>query len=78
MAAAIALYGAVAVIVRSLSLSSRLNRWIIVGPTVIVIGVGLPRVYRGLHHPSDIVAGAVLGLVALATAVLAARTVEEK
>lgn len=78
VAAAIALYGAVAVIVRSLSLSSRVNRWAVVGAIVIVIGVGLSRVYRGLHHPSDIAAGAVLGLAALATAVLAARTVEEK
>lgn len=78
VAAAIALYGAVAVVVRSLSLSERVNRWVLVGAIVIAIGVGLSRIYRGLHHPSDIVAGAVLGLAALVAAVVAARSVEAR
>lgn len=76
VAAAIVLYGAVAVVVRSMSVSGRLNRWVLVGAIVVAIGVGISRVYLGLHHPSDIIAGAVLGVAALVAAVGASRTVE--
>jgi membrane-associated phospholipid phosphatase len=43
-------------------------------------GVALPaliafaRVYRGMHHPTDVLAGAILGVLALVAGVLAART----
>lgn len=62
--------------VRWLSVSGRVSPWVLVAVFVIVAGVGFPRVYRGLHHPSDIFAGAALGLAALAAALVAARSLE--
>ena len=35
--------------------------------------VGLSRMYRGMHHPTDVAAGLLVGLGALAVAVTAAR-----
>ena len=35
--------------------------------------IGLGRVYRGMHHPSDVIFGALLGFAALAVALLAVR-----
>jgi undecaprenyl-diphosphatase len=40
---------------------------------VIVAAVGLGRVYRGLHHPSDVVAGLLLGVACLWVAAMAVR-----
>lgn len=77
VAAAIALYGGLALVLRSMSISERVNQWVLVAVFVIVVGVGFSRVYRGLHHPSDILAGAALGLAAVAAAVVAARSVDE-
>ena len=39
------------------------------------VAVGLARMYRGMHHPTDVVAGTLLGLACLAVAVLAVHTV---
>jgi undecaprenyl-diphosphatase len=36
--------------------------------------IGFARVYRGMHHPSDVAAGALLGLAALGVAIIAARS----
>jgi undecaprenyl-diphosphatase len=33
--------------------------------TLLVVGAGLSRMYRGMHHLSDVVAGTLLGLVAV-------------
>lgn len=41
--------------------------------TVAVIGVSLSRIYRGDHHPTDVIAGLVLGMGALGVAVLVVR-----
>jgi membrane-associated phospholipid phosphatase len=73
-AAAIALYMALAVIVGSLT-ANRLARalaWIlaIVLPTVVAVS----RLYRGMHHLTDVLASVVLGIGALLIALLAVRT----
>ena len=40
---------------------------------VATTAVGFGRVYRGLHHPSDVIAGAVLGAACLCVSILAVR-----
>ena len=32
------------------------------------VAVGLSRLYRGMHHPTDVIAGVVLGVLCLAVA----------
>jgi undecaprenyl-diphosphatase len=73
MAASIAVYGALALV-----LTSRFpQRWVAI--TVWTLAVALPaivalsRLYRGMHHLSDVVAGALMGIAALLIALLAAR-----
>ncbi len=73
MAASMILYGGLALIAGSLMPAALNRRWVWAAVTLIAAGVGLSRVYRGLHHPSDVVAGAFLGVGCIMVAVLAAR-----
>lgn len=59
-AAAVALYGTLALIVYRQS--GRKSPWLLL---VIPAAVGAARLYRGMHHPSDVVAGAILGALAV-------------
>lgn len=64
-AAAVVLYGGIALGICSHT-HNRVVRglvWISVG--IVVIGVGVARVYRGMHHPTDVVVGAGLGAMCL-------------
>jgi membrane-associated phospholipid phosphatase len=73
-AATIALYVALAIVVSSLTAnrSARVLAWTLA--FLLPIAVGLSRLYRGMHHPTDVLASVVLGAGALAIALLAART----
>ena len=73
-AAMLTLYGGLAVLISS-RVRSRLVEalcWVIALLATAVIGFA--RVYRGMHHPSDVVAGALLGLAALGVAIIAVRS----
>jgi undecaprenyl-diphosphatase len=62
-AASTTLYGLLAVIVIAHATRSA---WRILAPLVaasIVISIGLSRLYRGMHYPSDVAGGIVLGLL---------------
>jgi membrane-associated phospholipid phosphatase len=80
-AAMVALYGGLAVI-----LSARFRSWLVaVFSWMIAVGsaamIGVARVYSAMHHPTDVVAGALLGFAVLSVAVVAVhvgqRSVEE-
>jgi undecaprenyl-diphosphatase len=71
VAAAIALYVGLAILIaaRTRSVAIRIVVW--AAALTIVVGVGLSRVYRGLHHPIDVFAGVRVGVGALVVASIA-------
>ncbi|MCU1344850.1 MAG: hypothetical protein JWL70_1116 [Acidimicrobiia bacterium] len=70
-AATAAVYGGLALILSARFRSRIVSAlcWTFVLLLTAMIGFG--RVYRGMHHPSDVVAGALIGLLVLAVAVIA-------
>jgi undecaprenyl-diphosphatase len=74
VAAAVVLYGSAFLITATLTRNRRIIMASAAFGTIAVIAVGASRIYRGEHHVSDVAGGVILGLVCLATAVLAVRT----
>ena len=71
VAATIVLYGSVALFV-SLAHRRPLVQWLAWAAVVVFAGsVAVSRVYRGMHHPTDVVVGALLGVACLSVAVVA-------
>jgi membrane-associated phospholipid phosphatase len=72
-AAAVVLYGGLALAIRSFTerRALRVAAWTVA--VVVVLTVGVSRVYRGMHHPSDVIVGAAFGATCLYLAVRAAR-----
>lgn len=72
-AATFVLYGGIAVIVAVSTTRwwARIVMWILT--VVLTVAVGLSRVYRGEHYPTDIVAGLVLGIGSLVAGVFIIR-----
>jgi membrane-associated phospholipid phosphatase len=55
-----------------IGLASEVNRpWMWVLSSVVVLAVGLSRVYLGLHYPSDVLGGCILGATLLAASLKA-------
>jgi membrane-associated phospholipid phosphatase len=72
-AAMVALYGGLAVIINA-RLRARIVgviSWIVA--LLAAAAIGYARVYRGMHHPSDVIAGALIGFAVLAVAFSAVR-----
>jgi membrane-associated phospholipid phosphatase len=61
-AAAVALYAGLAVIAWSASNRGWLRKLAVAAAIVIPASVALARLYRGMHFPTDVIAGALLGL----------------
>ena len=68
VAAGVVLYGGLVVIVASISGSKAVAQVAAVPAAVAVVYVASARVYEGVHHPSDVIGGAVLGIGALVVA----------
>ncbi len=73
-AAAIVLYVGLALVLASFLRSAIVQALVWVLAIATPIFVGLSRVYRGLHHPTDVMGSVVLGAGALMFALLACRT----
>ena len=72
-AATLVLYGAIAIFVSATvrSMIWRVLAWL--GAALFPVVVGFSRVYRGFHHPTDVIFGFVLGAAVLWVAFLAVR-----
>jgi undecaprenyl-diphosphatase len=72
-AAAIAVYGGLALLLTSRvrSWSARLAIWAVAA--TVPVYVAFARMYRGMHHPLDVLGGVVIGIVALVAMVLVCR-----
>jgi undecaprenyl-diphosphatase len=73
-AAAVALYFGLALIVTSLGRSRVFHTVIWTLAVAVPLFVGFSRLYRGMHFPTDVLAGLLLGAGALAAAMLVVRT----
>ena len=72
-AAAVALYGGLLLLLASRFQSALVRVIAVVLGVAIPLFVGWSRMYRGMHHLSDVVAGLLMGLGALVVLVFAAR-----
>jgi undecaprenyl-diphosphatase len=73
-AASIAIYVGLAIIGCALVRSRVVRSLIIAVAALVPVAVGLSRMYRGMHYPTDVLAGVLLGVSAVLVGVLAART----
>jgi membrane-associated phospholipid phosphatase len=72
-ATAVALYVGLAIVIGSLIRSALLRRPVWVPAVALPIFIAISRVYRGMHFPTDVIAGLLLGACALLCALLATR-----
>jgi undecaprenyl-diphosphatase len=72
-AAATVLFAGLAIIITCCTANTllRVSSYVFAVAAAVLVGFG--RVYRGMHHPTDVMAGAVLGAGCLVVAVLAVR-----
>ena len=73
-AATLVLYVTVALVVSATARAFVWQALAWLAAVVMPAAVGFSRVYRGLHHPTDVICGLILGAAVLVVAVLAIRT----
>lgn len=71
--AAFAFYGVIAYLIFRRLKSRHTRVALVVAAVVFILTMGASRVYLGVHYPSDVAAGYLVGFVWLATVVLASR-----
>ena len=74
-AAAVVLYLGLALLCSSAVRQVVARAALLVVAALVPAGVAIARLYRGMHHPTDVMAGALLGLACLGLAVLIVRAV---
>lgn len=62
-AASTTLYGLLVIVVFTYSTRLLWRTLAVAAATVIVVSIGISRLYRGMHYPSDVAGGIVLGLL---------------
>jgi membrane-associated phospholipid phosphatase len=62
-AATVALFGALAIVALTASHRGWLRSLAVVAAVAMPIAVGMSRLYRGMHYPTDVMAGALLGVL---------------
>jgi undecaprenyl-diphosphatase len=71
-AAAVVLYGGLALVASALGARLAVRRALLVLAFAAPLAVATARMYRGMHHPLDVVSGAVMGCACLAVGVFTA------
>lgn len=74
-AAAVVLFGLIAIAIAERCTIS-ISRSVYGAAGILVVLVGFSRVYRGMHHTTDVVAGAILGCLAVVIGLRAANLVQ--
>ena len=74
VAASIAVYSGFALLLTSRMASTRAKTLVWAAALALPPIVAVSRMYRGMHHPSDTLAGVLIGIAALTLALLLART----
>ena len=74
VAASVAVYGSLGLLLAAhfKDIRARVAIWTVAGAFVFV--VALSRIYRGEHHPIDVLGGVLMGIGAVCVALFAART----
>jgi membrane-associated phospholipid phosphatase len=72
--AATALWLGLAILVFGLTTNKAARAAVVVVGVLAPLSVTTARLYRGMHHPSDVIVGILIGLVALGISLLAVRT----
>jgi undecaprenyl-diphosphatase len=73
-AAAVVLYFAIAAVVTAYATSALARRIAWAAVVTVPVVVALSRIYRGMHHPTDAIAGFLMGTGCVVAALLAVRT----
>jgi undecaprenyl-diphosphatase len=68
------LYFSIAAVVTYFASSTLARRFVWAAVVVVPVIVALSRIYRGMHNPTDAIAGLIMGIGCVCVALLAVRT----